>query len=788
MPDVSVKMGVSGVSQFIQSMQQAGASVKTIDAALKQNEKQLKATGDAETYMQQKTALLQGKLKEQEKACKQAETALKSLEANGTSKTSKSYQDMQLKLLNAQSAMMDTEQQIRELGTASVSASQQTDQLTNSLGGLNKKVSLEQVISAIGTITSGMEKAAQKAVELGKQIWENITDSARWADDTATQAMILNMDVETYQRYKGVFDTIGELTVQEWQKAKLKVQKAINDPTKDQTDVLALLGINTHEMLTGKYGVVEGAARDFEDVFWEIGEKLRAKVASGEMTQDLADTYANAIFGRGFAELNPMFALGKEGFAAALEEQTVASEEAIKKDAELNDKLIQLQNSFTALRAEVTSGLAPALTAAADTINQLLQRVMEYLQTPEGQKALEDMGKAVEGLFSDLSKIDPEQVVEGFSSVFTGIVEGLQWLEKNSGTVIGAMEAIVVGWGALKLTGGILEIAKLIQGITGLAGAGAATAAGQAGVTAGAAWGSSFASAVMAAAPWLVGLYTLLNPADTAGNDLDVLFDENTGRLTTAGWDDFYNNPENWQDTINEVGEIFGDLGRILSDTNAINAMARFKMYGDMDTLIAELEALGYTKRPTEEEIRGQNILPETAYVDEGGHMYDANGNVIGYQMPKSEGPVYHKDRRTGGTIPIIDPIEAIEEELGGEGVEVPAEMTVPEDAAEVIAEEIGTVTVPVQLEVIDLSDEEVAELFGGQGHANGLWSVPFDGYRAILHKGERVVPAREVGSSRNFSSNLYVESMYMNNGQDADGLAAAMAAAQRRTMSGYGS
>ena len=72
--------------------------------------------------------------------------------------------------------------------------------------------------------------------------------------------------------------------------------------------------------------------------------------------------------------------------------------------------------------------------------------------------------------------------------------------------------------------------------------------------------------------------------------------------------------------------------------------------------------------------------------------------------------------------------------------------------------------------------------------HANGLFSVPFDGYAAILHKGERVVPAREVAASRNYNSNLYVESMYMNNGTDAAGLAAAMAAAQRRTMRGYGS
>lgn len=71
--------------------------------------------------------------------------------------------------------------------------------------------------------------------------------------------------------------------------------------------------------------------------------------------------------------------------------------------------------------------------------------------------------------------------------------------------------------------------------------------------------------------------------------------------------------------------------------------------------------------------------------------------------------------------------------------------------------------------------------------HANGIWSVPWDGYPAILHKGERVTPAREI-SSRSYNSNLYVESMYMNNGTDAAGLAAAMAAAQRRTMSGYGS
>ena len=39
MADVSVKMGVSGIAQFKQGMTDAAASVKTLDAALKTNEK-----------------------------------------------------------------------------------------------------------------------------------------------------------------------------------------------------------------------------------------------------------------------------------------------------------------------------------------------------------------------------------------------------------------------------------------------------------------------------------------------------------------------------------------------------------------------------------------------------------------------------------------------------------------------------------------------------------------------------------------------------------------------------
>lgn len=137
----------------------------------------------------------------------------------------------------------------------------------------------------------------------------------------------------------------------------------------------------------------------------------------------------------------------------------------------------------------------------------------------------------------------------------------------------------------------------------------------------------------------------------------------------------------------------------------------------------------------------------------------------------------------------------------GGKAVEVPVEAKTEGDEAAKIAEQIGTVQVPVQLVTNGgagafagggggggQADYFMDTLFGSfrPGYANGIAYVP-NKRLAWLHPGETVTPARAV-ESRSYNSNLYVERMIMNNGTDAAGLASAMAAAQRRTMSGYGS
>ena len=86
---VNVKMGVSGVSQFKQNITTAQRSLKTMDAQLALVEKQFKATGDSEQYMQEKSQLLKAKLEEQKAVIEQSEKALAQMNANGVDKASK---------------------------------------------------------------------------------------------------------------------------------------------------------------------------------------------------------------------------------------------------------------------------------------------------------------------------------------------------------------------------------------------------------------------------------------------------------------------------------------------------------------------------------------------------------------------------------------------------------------------------------------------------------------------------------------------------------------------------
>jgi len=736
MADVSVQMGVSGISQFKQQISEAQSTVKTYDSALKLAEKQLKATGDAETYLQSKTTALQGKLQEQQSAVKSAEAALKSMADSGVDKASAAYQKMEKSLLDAQAAVLDTQMDIQNIGAESTNAAGKTDRLASSLGGLNRTVSLETVISGLGRITDTMERGIQKAGELGEAIWDNVMNSAKWADDSETMALMYGIDLDTFLRMQKLVTNGMDTSVDAMLRSQTKLNKNIGSGSKETLQYFRELGVAIATVTGESMDIVQ--RKDPADLFWEIGDAL----------MHMGDAYdkeaaSQAIFGRGWKELVPLFDKysSREAYEKALDSVKVNTEQEVSDLAALNDKVAELQGNIETLTNKGWAALAPSLTGAADALSGLLGNVLEYLDTPEGKEALNEMSESISGLFEDLEHIDPDSVVQNFQKVFDKIVGGFRWIKENKDGVVTGIKVIAGAFGLLKVSEGVLTFLQLINGARGALGG-----------------GGGGAEAAAAAAATGGGL--LSKAWEWAGSKLTGINDWIGGAMNGASmWDYITNNTRVGQETRN-TGDFFGAVQTAFDEKKAEIMENAENFASDWEGLLAEIFVNSWSEKnsATEKSSVFQEALDELA------DFFGTGDN------PKNP-------------------------------VEIPTEPEVPKNAAADVAEQIGVVPVAVQPVFSGAgyggstgggSANLLTDIgYGGfsrlwKEHANGIPYVPWDGYAAILHKGERVVPAREV-SSRSYSSNMYFENVNINNGTDAEGLAAKIAEANRATMSGTG-
>jgi hypothetical protein len=723
------------------------------------------------------------------------------MDKEGVEPTSREYQQMERALAGASAAMYETEAAMNSLTASEGKAAGGAGTLEKSLSNISTKVSLDAVIGGIGKITGGLESAAKKAVNLGQTIFDELMDSAKWADDAETMAQMFGVPLEKYLQMEALVKSGMDTSVDAILGGMSRVKKSVGKESAETMNILRDLGLVTTETLDTGFGKVEQEKRlfgDADDLFWKAGKAI---MAMGDAYDQ--EAAAQAIFGKGWRELVPLFTefSDEESFNKALKEMNTNTEEQVKDLAALNDAMGKLEHNFDVLKNDVLAELAPALTKGAEALSGLLDSIMEYLDTPEGKQMLADLGTAIEGLFDDLTKIDPAQVVEGFTKVFGTIVEGLQWMVDNKDTLTGILTTIVAGWGLAKLTGGALDVLNLINGIRGLGGAnGVNNAINQIANGGGGGGGGGTPTTVPPTTSGSGGggiLKTVGNGLKFAAQAAEGSFYALSpvaaiGLAAYGAYRDYNNIVQKGEERVEKLNQ---ESQNFNGQTDPM-LMAAWSLMGEMhgtDVQASEQNAAWIAKvgkmfedshsstAKTDPTIMYLESLIDQGRLNE--DLYD--------QLDYAVRDLWKNG--SGADTKLLDLqalIQEFEDELARiaaeDAAQIPVTPTVedPEAANQAISKEIGAVPVPIVpvMGVFARKGEEEPGSF-----ANGIWSVPWDGYPAILHKGERVMPAREIGS-RSYNSNLYVESMYMNNGTDAAGLAAAMAAAQQRTMSGYGS
>ena len=572
---VNVKMGVSGITQFKQNIKAAQTSVKTLDQALQLNEKQFKATGDAEAYMMQKSELLKVRIEEQKAVIKNAENALKQMTQQGVDKASAAFQSMQQQLLKAKGELIDTETELENIGTAGKEAGDGVDSMNQQLKRIGDGVNFEAINTRIDGITTKLGNAARKAGQIVRNLTQSVLGAGSWADDLATRSAAYSRagyelkpeDLYRMEQTARIIDTDADTIIN----AQSRLRKAMGaESNQDTMGAFAALGIDP----TDRHG-------DWESVFWEAGEALMSLTDPIEQ-----DEYAMKLFGRSWGELIPLFSEGRDAWEEMNASWSWIGDDALENLQQMDDQSQRLTSEWENFQRQLEAAFAPVLTQGMEILTRLFEQLNEYLSSEKGQQMLESLGTAVSGLFEDLKGIDPEEVVKGFVGIFEKIIGGFQWLYEHKSDVVTALKGIVIGWGALKLTGGALKILQLLNAIKGFGFLGGGTAAA-AGAAAGGSWASAFASAAMKAAPFLAFLYTLMNPAgtgDALGNN-DLIDAE--GNLTAEA--------EYYGYTKDENGDVIGQMGhwdqreRTSDDDRATWNSMRVtpKAPGEYDALIA---------------------------------------------------------------------------------------------------------------------------------------------------------------------------------------------------------
>ena len=485
---VNVKMGVSGVAQFKQNMNQAKQSVKTLDAQLALTEKQFKASGDAEEYMAKKTAELQAKMEAQKSVVENAEKALQAMAEKGVERSSTAYQKLYQEMLKAKGELLDTENALNGVQDAGDKAADGVSEMNAQLGRIGEGVSIQNVTSGLKSITDGLENAAKKAVNLGRKIFDAMMGAGSYADDLKTRAATYGLSTDELQRMDKTANLI-DTSVDSIINAQKKLKKGIGSADEGVMGAFA-------DLIGGGY---DPRSRGWENAFWDAGEALM-KFADEEEKE----VYAQKLFGRSWNELIPLFEAGREQYEETNASWKVLSDEQIESLSKMDDEYQKLQENVNQLKMSILAEFAEPMADLMTTINEKVAEFSEWLQS--------DDGKAV------------------VDSVVGKVKEAIEWISdpENIQTAIDALKTIAVGWAAIKLTGGALDLLKLITGAKTLLGGGKTPAGGAETAT---------ATSAAASGGWWTGVS---NGATALSGKLSSAL-LSAGGLPAVTWDMFLN-------------------------------------------------------------------------------------------------------------------------------------------------------------------------------------------------------------------------------------------------------
>lgn len=570
-----------------------------------------------------------------------------------------------------------------------------------SIGSILENVKSAILVSGIAAAITGVVDGLKEAINLAATLGDNVDKGSRK----------MNISTQAYQEWSHALSQSGA-SITDFNRATLTMNKALSgDMTEDVEEAFTKLGLN--------FKIANGEISTTEDL-------LKATVmslADFEGTSEERGAIATALFGRGGNTLNALFDSGSDGIQALIDEAhelgLVMTQEEVDNAVAYGDALANFNASVEAFKTAIVADILPGLT---DVYNRLAAIVAFFNPRTHSNSLSDEFGEVDEQLASDLVNIEATSQAAGtlIDKLFSmGDAEKLtaeqqaewkataEWLVENIPSL-----SSVIDLDTLSISSNKDEILKTVQ-----------------------AWKEyaierAKANALQSKREALANKTTEWLQAETDAAQLEAESERANAKYRTLVRQDFENLPADKQQAFlryfNYSGledldwspgsALYKQLGGAVSGENAtLSAMlgGLFGSFGSEETRNAWNEFLGlepgvYGSKTTAAREKADKLKAEVEAGTEELANYSATLDTV------VAGLVSTGDSATDAQ----GDVETLHEELDN----------LPESE-----------TTDVYVNTHYNSDGEAPVR-----HAKGAWSIPYDDYPALLHRGERVLTAAQ--------------------------------------------
>lgn len=458
--EIKTTLVVDGEKKFKQAINDASKSIQNIGSRLNLATAEFKRDGDAQKLVQERSKALNEQIEQQNAIVKALEGALGDAEkAYGSNSAQAEKWEAQLnnakaKLANMQSELANNEQGLDRNGKAFSDAAGNVNEMNSELGQLairaEKGINFQATMKSIETLKKSAEDGAKALINFGKSAWTMVSDSSSWADDLITlsnQTGLTLHDLQGYA-YAAKFIDVDVDTITK------SMAKLVN-PSEAVQKQLAGLGVALTD--------AEGKARGKDDIFWDV---VKAMEGMDEATRD---SVSKDLFGKSFEDLAPLIKAGKDEWdkltKEAEESGYILGDEQIAKLGEFNDSLQKMETSIETLKNDLAVTLAPAFKTISDSITTMVTKFTEWAQTDEGQKALTDLGTALEKIVSALvDNVDFDSLVQNATDFISGLGDAINNITTDPSGIISGVAGAALGFVGLQIAPTVLSLFNVLNG------------------------------------------------------------------------------------------------------------------------------------------------------------------------------------------------------------------------------------------------------------------------------------------------------------------------------------